>query len=644
MNKIHAFQNGGLEILVYEDISDGFARDIVEQLAGHTGPVTLRINSPGGAVSETLAAYNALVQHPGRVVVYVDGLAASSASLLAMAGAHTVMAENALMMIHDPWVFTGGNSEELRRLADTLDKHRDVMVEAYRRKSGMSARAVTEIMQSETWFTAEEALQARFIDEIQESPAIAASLDLSRFNLPDRIKNMSTDNTQQNHGSEGANPAAHNPDPVALERQRIQRRNETIRARFKPFMDRDDVRAMYDDLIVDPEVTAEAAVEKLLAKLGEGAEPINPQGFAPPVPDMRGGTNSHAGEFSAAVTDSILMRYGVPVQNPHPAVRDVRGMGVDDICASILSQNGKTTRGKSKAEIVQAAMTTSDLPALMEGIASKALMTGFQESEAASHREWTREGQLPDFKEARRAALSEAPALKEVAEGAEYTYGAVSDASETIKLSTYGRIVKLSRHALINDDIGELARLPLAMGQAAARTEAHNVYSLLTDNPDMRDGKPLFHSDHSNEGTAAKPDIESLGEARKLMRLQKGIAGAATLNIVPRFLIVPAALETIAEQLLVSIAPAQTGHAVPDWMRNLAVVVDSRLDEASETAWYLAASPDQHDTVEVARLDGNGAESFTQEDFATDNMSFKIRLDTGAAVLDWRALVRNQGA
>ncbi|HET8702057.1 MAG TPA: hypothetical protein VFL97_10385, partial [Nitrococcus sp.] len=93
----------------------------------------------------------------------------------------------------------------------------------------------------------------------------------------------------------------------------------------------------------------------------------------------------------------------------------------------------------------------------------------------------------------------------------------------------------MTRQALINDDLGELARVPQALGQAAARKEADIVYSLLTGNPTMRDSVTLFHADHGNlAGTGAALSVASLGAARAAMRKQKGLAGIGYLNITPR--------------------------------------------------------------------------------------------------------------
>jgi ATP-dependent Clp endopeptidase proteolytic subunit ClpP len=648
MNRIRAATDS-FELWLYDAVESGFARQVVEQLQAHrtAAEITVRINSPGGSVSDGIAIYNALRQHAARVVVEIDGLAASIASLIAMAGDRVRIAENGLVMLHDPWIAgAAGNAEELRRLADTLDKHRDAMVSGYARKSRQPREAIIRLLAAESWFSAEEAVAHGFADEIIEPTAMAASLDLSIFANPPTRCHMS--DPTLNPTPAPADPKIADIEAAAEARalQRVADRNTQLEPLFARFPGHDGMAALHREILADAKITIEQARQKMLAKLAEGVEPLGGDPFG-----GRGGFpgNVQMGcdrlpEFHAAVRDSLLIRHGVPVKDAHPASRDMMHMDMADVCQAILSQEGRSVRGFSRAELIKAGISTSTLPALLENVAEKALMTGFRESEAATHRAWTREGSLPDFKEARRVALSEAPGLAEVKEYGEYTYGQLSDAKETIQLATYGKIARISRQALINDDLGELTRLPLAMGQAAARKEADLVYTLLTSNPTMRDSVALFHGDHANLGSAAVPGVGSLGEGRKLMRLQKGLAGEASLNIAPAFIIVPAALETAVEQLLASITPATTGNVVPDWVRRLTLIVDSRLDDDSETAWYLAANPAMVDTVEVARLDGNGAEVIQDPEFDVDALRFKVRIDTGAAVLDWRGLVKNAGA
>jgi ATP-dependent protease ClpP protease subunit len=137
--------------------------------------IHLRINSPGGSVIEGTAIYNALRRHQGGLTVHIDALAASMASVIAMAGAPVYMADNALMMIHNPWTVSMGDSDQLRREADLLDKLKSTLVNAYKRKSGMEEKEIAQMMDKETWLDAVEAVALGFADAIEEGVAAAAT-------------------------------------------------------------------------------------------------------------------------------------------------------------------------------------------------------------------------------------------------------------------------------------------------------------------------------------------------------------------------------------------------------------------------------------------------------------------------------------
>lgn len=134
--------------------------------------LNVRINSPGGSVVDGFAIYNLLKAHKGDVTVFIDGLAASIASVIAMAGDKVIMPKNALMMIHNPSVFADGDAESLRKLADDLDKFRDGIVSAYTERTGKKADKIKKMMDEETFITAEEAVEMGFADEIGKAVKI----------------------------------------------------------------------------------------------------------------------------------------------------------------------------------------------------------------------------------------------------------------------------------------------------------------------------------------------------------------------------------------------------------------------------------------------------------------------------------------
>ena len=124
-----------------------------EELAAHTGDITVRINSPGGDVFAGVSIYNMLREYNGRVVVKVDGLAASIASLIAMAGDEIVMLPGAMMMVHKPWTIAAGNADELGRAVEMLEKTCESMIPVYASRTGLSEEKIEELLAAETWMT-----------------------------------------------------------------------------------------------------------------------------------------------------------------------------------------------------------------------------------------------------------------------------------------------------------------------------------------------------------------------------------------------------------------------------------------------------------------------------------------------------------
>jgi hypothetical protein len=229
-----------------------------------------------------------------------------------------------------------------------------------------------------------------------------------------------------------------------------------------------------------------------------------------------------------------------------------------------------------------------------------------------------------------------------ILEKGNYTEGVLTDTAENISLATYGKILNISRQAIINDDMGALTRIPTIYGRAVADLESELVMGVLTANAAMSDAVTLFHATHANLGTAAALSETSLTDARKMFRLQKGLA-LEPLNLLPRFLVVPAALETVARKLITTITPAQTSN-VNVFGGTLDLIVDARLDAASSIAWYLVADPMQIDTIELAYLSGQRGvyvEPFTE--YTNDGFKIKMRLDVGVAPIDHRGMFKNAG-
>ena len=167
------------EISIYDNIGGWgiSANDFIDELKalGDVETINLRIASGGGSIVEGNTIFNALKRHGAKVVTHIDSLAASMASVIAMAGDEVRMAENALLMIHNPWTMSIGGAEQLRKDADLLDKMEENIRTSYGR-SNLSAEELDAAMEAETYYTASEALEAGFIDEIDGANLAAASI------------------------------------------------------------------------------------------------------------------------------------------------------------------------------------------------------------------------------------------------------------------------------------------------------------------------------------------------------------------------------------------------------------------------------------------------------------------------------------
>lgn len=189
------------EVDIYDEI--GFfgitASDFVKEIRGIDAElIRVRLNTPGGDVFDGLAIYNALRSHKAKVEVVIDGLAASMGSVIALAADEVKMADNAFYMIHNPWAVAIGDSQDMRKLADSLDKISGSMVEIYKKNSSLTEEQIIAAMDEETWYTAKEAQEAGFVSEVLESDEdFKASFDLGKFRNSPMNKNAVSEATEE---------------------------------------------------------------------------------------------------------------------------------------------------------------------------------------------------------------------------------------------------------------------------------------------------------------------------------------------------------------------------------------------------------------------------------------------------------------
>lgn len=642
------------EIYIYGDIGESWYEETVSAAAFvkelneiDAAAITVRLNSIGGSVPDGLAIYNALRRHKAEVTIEIDGMAFSVASLIAMAGDKVNMANNAMLMIHGPWTYAAGNSVELRELADQLDVWAAAMSTSYAARTGDQPAMLALLTDGKDhYYTAEQALAEKFVDAITDPMPVAASaardLPLSRYrSLPAALQTASTlaaaAAPSQELSMTTPNSAAIQTPAAAAAAVLAQdkARRGQIRASFGKFASREGVAALQTECEDDHACTPEAAGLKLLEILGKDKTSVNGLNIVT--------LEDETDKARKGTTQALLARAGVvKAEGSNP----FRGFTLTELARASLARAGYRSEGQDKKTFIGAAFThsTSDFGGILANVAEKAMLKGYAEA-AETFQLWTRAGELPDFKPGKRVDLNAFPSLRKVAEGAEYKYASIGERGETVLLATYGELFSITRQAIINDDLGAFTRIPQLMGRAAIRTIGDLVYAVLTANPVMSDGVALFHTDHKNllgAGAISTATVDAMGAA---MAKQK--QGAAVLNIALQYLIVPRSLKGLANVVRSSEfeVTADKKSTTPNSVRDsFEVITDARLDEASATAWYGAASATTNDTIEVSYLDGNQAPVLEQKDgWGVDGTEFKVRIDAGVSPLDFRTLAKNPG-
>lgn len=639
--RMQAKEDQTADIYIYDEIGGWgiSARRFTEDLIslGNLSHINLHIHSPGGEVFDGIAIYNQLKNHSATITVFIDGLAASMASVIAMVGDTVIMPKNAMMMIHKPWGVSWGDANDMREYADLLDKLENVLIPAYVAKTGKTTEEITAMLEQETWLDGDECVEHGFADKVIEPVKAMASLTSKRIeefsSMPSAIKNQikpkNTTSPTQPHPTPVPAPE---PQPSATYADEQTRLNG-IKDLFAMFGGR------HNDLMItclaDASCSIENAREQLLNTV---AQQQNPE------PSNKDNAHIYAGNGNIvgdSVRASVMARAGYQDYEKDNAFNS---MTLRELARASLTERGVGVATYNPMQMIGMAFThsTSDFGNILLDVANKAILLGWEENDE-TFETWTKKGQLSDFKTAHRVGLGAFPSLRKVREGAEYKYVTLDDKGETIALATYGELFSITRQAIINDDMNMLTDVPMKFGRAAKGTIGDLVYAVLIDNEKMSDKKALFSADHKNMITGGM-DVETISAGRTAMRQQK--EGERTLNIRPAFMLVPTTLETQAIQVVKSgsVKGADVNANIINPVRDLAeIIAEPRLDDASEKDWYMA-SRQGSDTIEVAYLNGIDVPYIDQlEGFTSDGVTTKVRIDAGVAPVDYRGLLKVTG-
>lgn len=412
----------------------------------------------------------------------------------------------------------------------------------------------------------------------------------------------------------------------------------------------------------------------------------------PPVKDVaiNVGVDQNRASLAPAMTDAIMLRAGrdrlyefnalgavrdekgnVNLRRAHDRATQFRGLPLLDMFRHYLQAIGvndafylskpRLADLLSPREFRRAypsialSESTSDFTSILADTINKTLRMAYLDA-PRTWNVWARRTSNDDFKTITRAALSESPDMTVRNEGHGIDYVTLTDSKETYALAEYISGIKLTRKAVINDDLDAFSRIPMLQATAAARKEDDVAYGIITANANLADGGALFNSTaftvggtgHANYvSSGGVPSVAQLAATEKLMMKQKGPKGAARLEIRPRYMLVPSSIYRTSQQVVSStVDPAKNNAAInPFFNEGLVLVPSARLDDASATAWYLLADYNQVDTIEVCFLTGEEEPQLKQEtDFDTDDVKFAIRHTVAAKAIDFRGMAKNAGA
>jgi len=658
------------DIYLYDSIgywdmtAKDFARDL--KALGDVSKINLHINCPGGDVFDGTAIYNLLKDHKAEVETWIEGIAASMGSVIALAGDTVHIAENAYYMVHNPSAGVRGDERALEKTKSLLAKVKTTMKSLYSSRTGMSDEEISQVMDDETWYTGAEAVEAGFATDTTAAIEMAASFNgalLNQFkNTPQAISAIvaqgtdpvrfpsavagnptQTKEAQTMPKSNPAQPGATTDNGVTPEMKAQiaadakaqfaadeKQRKDDIKAVFKGF---DAHSTVMQSCLDDMDCSAEKAKDQLLTALGSQT-PTPVQSYSLVVQEGEG-----IKRMKADAENAIAMR---ALGEKRTEGNELTGYTMMEIARILMQAHGQNLSGLDKMGIVAAAFThgSGDFATVLGNIANKSMLKGYSEA-AEVFPQFTATGNLSDFKIATRTDLGTFPSLRQVAPGAEFKYVSIGERAETAALATYGEMFSITRQAIINDDLGAFTRIPQKMGLAAVRTVGDLVFSILLNNPQMADGKALFHADHGNLAEKASINTASIDAARVLMGKQKD--GTAFLNIRPKFLLCDIADEGAAKVALESefeVGASSKNNTTPNSVRNIASVIsDGRL--SGHNGWYLKADPAMHDTIEVLYLDGQQAPVLEQQNgWNIDGVEFKVRLDAAAKAWDAKGMVK----
>lgn len=435
---------------------------------------------------------------------------------------------------------------------------------------------------------------------------------------------------------------------VKAERERVSAIQSICNGEF-PEIERDAISAGWT-----PEVVTQKVLETIRAERPAASVNISVK------------TAPEGGELRKTIEAAMCLRVGVSAdqleksygaQVVEAGMRDM-DMPLRQLLIECMKLDGIPYSRGFDNETIRAAFSSVSLPGILSNVANKKLLQSY-EAQPVIATKLCSTGDLNDFKENDRFRLTDVGDLLPIAADGEIKDGGLIEESAKNQLDTYGKKFCLTRKMLINDDLGAFMKVPVAMGNRAARLIDQLFFSRLLRNPAQQDGKALFSTAHRNllSGASSALSADSLKKAIQLF-LDQVDGDGQPISVEPRYLLVPTALKHLAIELTQGATLIMSGadNAVRPALNvladeNLRVVSspylgNSAYDGASQTAWYLFGDPKTVDTWEIGYLKGKRTPTVErgETDFNTLGLWFRVYFDLGVREQDHRGMVKAIGA
>jgi ATP-dependent protease ClpP protease subunit len=628
------------EILLYNDIGlygislDDFQSEFDK--VKNIDDLTVRINSYGGEVFVGFAIRNKLKEHKAKnKTIIIDGLAASIASVIATTPGYTLkMHKNAFMMVHKPSLNVSGNADDLRGSADVLDMLEKEIINEYKAKTKgkLSDEELSDMLKNETWLTASDAVKFGFADEILDESESDEPLTKSTNKLPENYRQILV-----------------NRRPAAYVNKGTVLAYCTICG-----------AAIYSG----PFCTQ---CGKNIQNYING-KPTSHQKSGEKEMSLRV-IHDQSDKFRMKETNSLAVSLGIE-KGPTIISEVRRNPGATDLhglmrgCLLNSGTDVSKVNIMNPTEVYRNSVGSSDLPAILADVMHKALLAALAVA-PGTYKAWVKSSTTNDFRPMRMLKMSGIGNIDLIPEGAPFKQATLSDSYEPIQVTTKGKVLNISRQAMLNNETNLLRDIPAVLARAVDNKKNRDCYDLLTSNalagPTLHeDGKAVFHADHGNiSANSGMVSVESISKAEGLLMGQKEIKPSPSapddfLNLSGKYLIAGTlqrikTVQTIGSPFDPNGANSQVFN--PYNNNYLYPVFDPYLQSLLTKAnnpngWYLTGDKDYAPSLVICYLNGQEEPSLRSENSRigeAQGVSFEVFSDWGYAFNDYRSIVFNDG-